>query len=362
MLDNLEATADGRLRTMQSPCRLREAAKLGDGEEGFDSVDINAPRTISSAIDLSLGGSRTDPYYLGTSSKVILTGTLTPTVGDSLYLTAVKGGHLVVGSTLGNNIPGVVVGQTNSFDPQGGIVEITGHNNYTGGTKVLGGTLRVSNNAALGTGTVDVSNRATLDINSGTQFSNAFSLASGARLSGNGSVGTPGGAIFGPGAILSPGGKNDIGTLTFNSGLTLGSGSVIEFDVSSLAGARGTGWDAINVNGLLSLTATSLSPVTIDFTSLTLSGAPGLISGFDASQAYSWLFISSNNISGFSSDKFAFSTADFANGLNGGNLFMSQTNAGLAINFTPVPEPSTYVLLGLGLGVVVLVELRRRKK
>ncbi|MBK9990623.1 MAG: PEP-CTERM sorting domain-containing protein [Verrucomicrobia bacterium] len=329
---------------------------------GFDSTNLAAPRTITEAIDLSVGGTRNDPYYLGTSSKVTLTGKLTPTVGDSLYLTAVKGGHLVVGSTLGNNIPGLVVGQANAFDPQGGIVEINGRNNYTGGTKILGGTLRVSNDAALGTGSVDVGTKSTLDLSTGTTLTNSFSLASGARLSGNGAVGTPGGAYFGSGAILSPGGANAIGRLTFNTGVTFGSGSVFEFNIGNLNGGPGTGWDLVNVNGLLNLAAFSNSPITLDLNSLSLTGAPGLLSGFDANQSYSWLFLSAGNIAGFSSDKFSFNTTDFANSLGNGNFFVTQSNTGLSLNFAPVPEPGTYLLFAVGLGVVAILELRRRKK
>ena len=377
VLDSTQAVTPGRVLNLANPGYIGATERFANSTASFlsllhatspsaiaglDSSNLAAPRTISDAIDLSVGGTRTDPYYLGTSTKVTLTGAITPTVGDSLYLTAVKGGQLVVASTLGSNIPGLVVGQANSFDPQGGIVEITGHNNYTGGTKILGGTLRVSNNAALGTGSVTVGNAATLDVSSGTKFSNAFSLDSGARLAGNGSIGTPGGAIFGSGAILSPGGFNRVGTLNFTSGLTLGSGSVVEFDVKNLSGSPGTGWDSINISGgFLNLAATSLSPITINLTSLSPDGTTGLLSGFDASQSYNWVF-ASNGVSGFSSDKFVFSTTNFANNLGGGSFFMNQGNAGLSINFTPVPEPSTYLLLAMGLAVVTVFELRRHKK
>lgn len=328
---------------------------------GFDSTSLSAPRTITQAIDLSVGGTRTDPYYLGTSTKVTLTGNITPTVGDSLYLTAVKGGHLVVGSTLGNNIPGLVVGQANSFDPQGGIVEITGHNNYSGGTKILGGTLRVSNDAALGTGSVEVGTKSTLDLSAGTTFSNTFNLASGARLSGSGTVNTPTGAYFGPGAILSPGGANAIGTLTFNTGVTFASGSVFEFNIANPNGAPGTGWDLVNVNGLLNIAAFTSPTITLNLSTITAAGTPSLLGNFDANQSYSWLFLSATNIAGFSNDKFTFNTTNFANSLNGGNFFVTQGNAGLSINFAPVPEPSTYLLFALGISVVAILELRRRK-
>jgi autotransporter-associated beta strand protein len=377
VLDSGQAIAQGRVLNLANPGYIGTTERFTTSTASFlsllhatspsaiaglDSTNSDAPRTIGDAIDLSVGGTRTDPYYLGTSTKVTLTGTITPTVGDSLYLTAVKGGDLVVGSTLGSNIPGLVVGQSNSFDPQGGIVELTGHNNYTGGTKILGGTLLASNNAALSTGAVAVSGGATLDVNSGIQISNTLSLASGARLAGNGSIGTPGGAIFGPGAILSPGGFNRVGTLTFNTGLTLGSGSVIEFDLKNLSGVPGTGWDFINVKGgRLNLTATSASPITIDLNTLTLNGTAGLLSGFDATQSYNWTF-ASGTIAGFSTDKFVFSTTDFANSLNGGSFFVTQGNGGLSISFTPVPEPGTYALLAMGLAVVSVFELRRRRK
>lgn len=376
VLDSRQAIAQGRVLNLANPGYIGATERFTTSTSSFlsllhatspsaiaglDSSNTDATRTINDAIDLSVGGTRTDPYYLGTSTKVTLTGTITPTVGDSLYLTAVKGGDLVVGSTLGSNIPGLVVGQSNSFDPQGGIVELTGHNNYTGGTKILGGTLLVSNNAALSTGAVAVSGGATLDVNSGIQFSNTFSLASGARLAGTGSIATPGGPVFGPGAILSPGGFNRVGTLTFNTGLTLGSGSVVEFDLKNLSSTAGSGWDLINVKGgLLNLTATSTSPITIDLNTLTLGGAAGLLSGFDATQSYNWTF-ASGAISGFSNDKFVFSTTDFANSLNGGSFFVSQGSSGLSISFTPVPEPGTYALLAMGLAVVSVFELRRRK-
>ena len=74
------------------------------------------------------------------------------------------------------------------------------------------------------------------------------------------------------------------------------------------------------------------------------------------------LSFASGGISGFSNDKFVFSTTNFANNLGSGSFFMSQGNAGLSINFTPVPEPSTYLLLAMGLAVVTVSELRRRKK
>lgn len=328
---------------------------------GIDSANTAAPRTISAPIDLSVGGTRTDPYYLGTSSKVILTGSITPTIGDALYLTAVKGGHLVVASTLGSNIPSVVVGQSQSFDPRGGTVELTGANSYTGGTQVKGGTLRVGNSAALGLGGVSVEDGATLHVGSGSTVSNNLSLASGARLGGTGTLATPGGVVIGGGAILSPGGLNTVGTLRFNTDLTFASGGVFEFDVRAPTSSS-PGWDSVYISGgTLRLNATAASPFTINLYTLGNDGTPGLFNGFDPTQSYSWQFATASSVVGFTSNQFSFETSGFLNNTANGSFFVSQSGNALLINFTPVPEPSTYALLLVGLGLVGVLELRRRR-
>ncbi len=347
----------GRVNRIASP----------DAILGLDSVNRAAPRTVSDAIDLSVGGSRTDPYYLGTSSKVVLTGSITPTVGDALYLTAVKGGHLIVRSRLSNAIPGVVVGQFNSFDPQGGVVELSGNNNYTGGTQVRGGTLRVSSDAALGTGGVAVSSRATLEVAPNIDFSNQLSLAYGARLSGSGTFLTPGGIIVSGGAQLAPGGVLQVGSMRFNSGLTLGGGGVLDFDIQSLTSG---GWDQIllptsspgAIPAVLSLTASSADPFILRLYSLTPGGEAGLLSGFDTSLTYSWTFATADTFAGFDAAAFSFDTSHFLNGTDGGAFFVSRSGNHLMINFTPVPEPGTYVLFGLGAFLVAVWEYRRRRR
>jgi autotransporter-associated beta strand protein len=329
---------------------------------GIDSANIAQPRTVSDSIDLSMGGTRTDPYYLGTSTRVTLTGDITPTVGDDLYLTAIKGGHLTVASTLGSNIPGVVIGQSNSFETKGGTVELKGANTYTGGTQVLGGTLLAGHSSALGLGGVTVADRATLSLAQSVLISNPLTLSSGSSLSGYGTLGAIGGTFVGNGVRLSPGSHTHVGTLSFNNGLTLGGGGSLTFNLLSPTGSAGTGWDLLNVIGSpLSITSTAASPFTIDLVTLSADGTAGPVSIFDATQSYSWTFAASSKINGFSSDAFAINSSGFLNNLGGGTFLVTENGTGLAITFTPVPEPSTYLLMALGLGLVALFEYRRRK-
>jgi hypothetical protein len=62
----------------------------------------------------------------------------------------------------------------------------------------------------------------------------------------------------------------------------------------------------------------------------------------------------------------ALNTSAFSNALNSGTFSLSVTefaggSAGLFLNFTPVPEPSTWALLIAGLGAIGFVSLRRHR-
>ena len=342
---------------------LRRISSIGNSDAiaGIDSANTNVNRVVNDAIDLSVGGTRSQSYYLGTSSRVTLTGTITPPKGQSLSMTAIRGGYLTVASTLGSTIPGLIIGQTNSFDPEQGTVELTGSNSYTGGTEVRGGTLRVSNNHALGLAGVTVDSGGALSVASNTTIGNAISLNSGATLTGTGTLAGANGLFVGRGAILAPGGFNTIGTLTFSSGLTLGAGGILDLDtIGSNSSALSS--DRLSITGgALTLASTGGSPFVIELNSLSSNGTAGAIAGFDAHLSYHWTFATANSITGFASNDFSFDTSHFLNATDGGSFFVSQNGNSLVINFTPVPEPSTYALLALGLGAIGLSQWRRKK-
>ena len=81
-------------------------------------------------------------------------------------------------------------------------------------------------------------------------------------------------------------------------------------------------------------------------------------------QAYSLPIVTvTGTIDGFLPEAFSFSAQDFQNGTllpTEFGLSLDQTGKTLLLNFTPVPEPSTYALMVIGLGMIA-VTLRRRR-
>lgn len=237
------------------------------------------------------------------------------------------------------------------------------HTPYSGGTTINAGRLIASSNTALGTGTVTL-NGGELATANGVTLNNAISFgANGGRLGGNGTFSVS--IIAGANVTLAPGASP--GKMTFTAGLTLAPGGSLEFEIQSANGAAGTGYDLVSISsGALDITATSGSPFTIKLTSLNASGLPGAVSDFSSSSGYTWMLFEGNtvgDISGFDPLSFSIDDINFANGLDGGlfslTLGLNAGNPALFLNFSPVPEPSTYALMISGL--LATLFLRRRR-
>lgn len=237
------------------------------------------------------------------------------------------------------------------------------HNPYTGGTTINAGRLIAGSANALGTGTITI-NGGELGTDASVTLTNAIAFgANGGRLGGNGTFTVP--ITAGTNVTLAPGASP--GTMTFTSGLTLAGGGSLEFEIQFANGVAGTGYDLIHISaGLLDITANAGSPFTIQLTSLDGLGVAGDVADFSSATGYTWMIFQGNSVSGingFDASKFTIDASSFTNGLDGGvfslTLGLNAGNPALFLNFSPVPEPSTYALMVSGLFAVLFLRRRR---
>ena len=296
-----------------------------------------------------------------------------------------------------------------------GTLILTGTNSHTGRTTVSNGTLQIGNNGTLGSlsGNVTVASGATLaisrsdavsfggnvsgggelsklgngtttltgtntytgatTINAGTLRVNG-SLASGSAVSINntgtlGGSGTVAGAVaVNSGGTISPG--NSPGILTTGSTTYAGIGNY-NWQLLDATGAAGTGFDQQQINGTLTITATSSNKFNINLWTLSSIGPDvnGNASNFNSSNPHTWTLVATTGgITGFTADAFDIrttavnGTGRFANGLGGGTFSLAQSGNNLDLVFTPVPEPTSVFATCAALAAAGLVRRRMSKQ
>jgi autotransporter-associated beta strand protein len=264
---------------------------------GPGSVTFNAPIDLGSIVSTFSNNK--------TTGSLTFNGVISGNTGGGLTFTSTKTG--TVGTTL------------------------TAANTYTGATTISASILALGSSGSLASTSISVASGATFDVSA---VSGGFTLASGQTLGGAGTIAGP--VTVASGGIIAPG--NSLGTLTFNSDVTLNTGSILNFEL-------GTTSDLIAVTGTLTGPG-SLHGATINFSN---SG------GFSAG-TYTLINYTSATLSNFQATDFTLGSS-----ISGYtyNLALSGNALQLTATASAIPEPSTYALLAgcVALGLVV----RRRR-
>ena len=255
----------------------------------------------------------------------------------------------------------------------GDALYLSGNNNYTGGTFITNkGAVALGNSQALGSGpvTLNTSIGGAIALNVGVGFSNDL-IYTGGMLQGFGTFspasvnGTPGGAIVFDsgkgvvGGVFGLGTRSVPGQLTITNSVDLANGGIM---VWTLQNADQTGgFSQLSVSGgNLNISATT-GQFHVFLASLDSNGTAGW-ANLTGGQAYSLaIATTTGTLTGFNASDFTLDTSLFQNSFIVSPFLTADAN-NLYLNFTAVPEPSTYALMGLGLGAVLFPALRRRKR
>jgi autotransporter-associated beta strand protein len=274
---------------------------------------------------------------------------------QTLTLQADSGGGRFAGMITGDGTDQVTIAG-------GGIQQLTGSSTYAGGTTVSSGVLIAGSPGAVGTGAVTVSSGAELGLSNGVTLTVPITLSGNSTLSGNGTFSPAVPLVFSAGNTVMPGnpiGGQYVSTLSFGSGVTFGTGGVYSLNVADASGVAGVDYSTIDVNGALTITAAPHS-FTIAVNSITPGAGPGPAL-FNPAQAYSWTILTATSIPVFNPADFMVTTGNFQNSLGGGSLILGQSGNTLTLDFTPVPEPSTWMLLLTGLAAACACVRRRAR-
>jgi fibronectin-binding autotransporter adhesin len=363
-----------------NPFRLTlDGVISGNGENvTIDSdVTLNAMNTYSGSTfvnnaNVLIGSSGT----FGTGSVTLANSSISfgasnPSVLDLSGTDAGSAVNMIPNQTLtletdagGGNFAGVIAGDgTDQVTiAGGGIQQLSGTSNYGGGTTVSSGVLIAGSPAAVGSGAVTVSSGAELGLSNGTTLTVPINLSGNSTLGGNGTFSPAAPLVFSAGNTVMPGnpiGGQYVSTLSFGSGVTFGTGGIYSLNVADASGVAGVDYSTLDINGALTITAAPHS-FTVAVNSITPGAGPGPAI-FNPALAYSWTIVTATSIPVFNPADFMVTTGNFQNSLGGGSFLLGQSGNTLTLDFTPVPEPATWLLLLTGLAAACVCARRRAR-
>jgi autotransporter-associated beta strand protein len=295
--------------------------------------------SFANNIDVNTGAFQVSQIAGG---NLTLSGTINGTFGANGLMTFTNQGSVNVTGNITNTVAGLQVTQSGP-----GTTTFSGTNTYSGATNVNAGTLAVNGNQIAATGAVTVSNSGTRLIGTGTLGASTTTINSGAIHSAGGAV-----------ANLDKVGLQTFDqTLAATSDLTYGASSIFEWDLnanSNLSGARGTGYDGVDVTGTLAVDSTSIFRVVLGSG---VTSAPF----WQTTQTWANIFGGGFTLSGSGFNNSLLEIVNSSGGaydLNTLNPGYQFTVSGTSLTWSAVPEPSS-ALIGM---LVTAGLLRRRRK
>jgi hypothetical protein len=350
----------------------------GGGNNGFGFTNNGLVESTGGTLSIADGG--TDVFTNAAGGTVEAIGGNVTLGRDGAVVSNLSGGTLAggtwiasgastmsfvgAGGPLATNGPATTLelagaGSSITSGPSGAALEQTLMTN-DGTLEILGGRNFASTSAG-------IANNGNLRLGGGTLTAASLTNGAGSTLSGFGTLNPTSGVTVGSGVLISPGSAGAgqyVGTLSFGShGGDLGVGGAYAFDiVNGASPTPGVDNDTIGVAGTLAISATPANPFTLSLESINpATGLPGM-ANFSSAGTYQWTLLSATSISGFNPGDFSINTSSFTNSLGGGSFFVSANSTDIFLNFTPVPEPSTWALMGGGLATMVAASARRRRR
>jgi autotransporter-associated beta strand protein len=366
---NGDISGDGRLRLINnaSSGTTNNGFSLGGNNSytgGTQIEGINVTASTNNALGtgtVTLIGANNNAAVLNVTAAGATLGGLRGTDGTVTINPTASSATLTVGSNNENTVfNGVIAqgaGKTGSLTKTGtGTLVLGGNNTYTGATTVSNGTLNVLGTMA-STGYA-VTSGGTLLVNSNISSGN-ITVATGGRLGGSGTVTSA--VVVQSGGTLAPG--NSPGLPSY-ADLTLETASNFQFElIANTTAGRGTNFDGVNILG-----GGSLTIQTGVLSSLVFNGTGSTVdwnnSFWDTDRSWLVFDTADNNFSGnvlsVSSVSLDSLGQSFASVRSGYQFTYTVLGGDVYLNYSAIPEPSTYVLVGLGL--LSLWVLRRKTK